>query len=117
MIYISGAVTNNPNYKQKFAEAEIRLKKAGYKEIINPVKIMANLPPETPYKTYLDISLFLLRDCSEIYMLKGWQDSKGATLEYTYAKAVGMKIVFEDEKYDDPETRWHKPYFDELKGM
>lgn len=111
MIYISGAVTNNPNYKQEFAEAEIRLKKAGYKEIINPVKIMANLPPETPYKVYMDLSLFLLRDCSEVYMLDGWKNSKGARLEHEYAECAGMKILYEKDEVKEKKYYWRLKNF------
>ena len=36
-IYISGAITNNPNYKEQFAAAEAELTAAGY-ETLNPAK-------------------------------------------------------------------------------
>lgn len=37
-VYISGAITNNPNYKKDFALAEKIAKKCGY-EVVNPASL------------------------------------------------------------------------------
>jgi hypothetical protein len=33
--------------------------------------------------------------CDEIFMLKNWETSKGAKIEFYIADEMGMKIIFE----------------------
>lgn len=88
-VYISGAITNNPNYREDFKCAEAVLKSQGH-AVINPVK---NLGFE--YKDYIDMGLCELMKCDAIYMLKGYEKSNGALLELFYAKTVGLEIIYE----------------------
>ena len=92
-IYISGPITNVIDYKEKFARAEQNLKaKYSDAEIINPT-VLDKLPLE--YDEYMKLDLMLLDMCEGIYMLKDWEDSKGANREYGYALAKGKAIYFE----------------------
>ena len=90
-IYISGAITNDDNYKQKFDNAEKNLINQGY-EVINPSLLDTVLPSGLAYEEYMKIDLCLLEMCDAIYMLKGWENSCGANREYGYALAKNMII-------------------------
>lgn len=92
-VYIAGAISNDPEYFHKFSRAEISLIKAGH-AVINPVK---NLGFE--YREYINMGLCELMHCDAIYLLKGWEKSKGAQLERKYAETVGIKILMETEHY------------------
>lgn len=98
-IYIAGKITGETNYLKKFDSAEAWLNEHGYKGmVINPAKISAGLPPEsTTYKDYIHIGLSMLETCEAIFMLKGWEESLGASLELQYAMTLGYKVLYEEE--------------------
>lgn len=104
MIYISGPITRTDDYMERFTAVEKELTEKGY-AVVNPARYNAQLPEETTYKDYMRVSLALLEACSSIYMLNGWQDSKGARLEHAYAEAMGINVMYQastlliDEKH------------------
>lgn len=94
-IYISGPITNVLDYKEKFDQAEKHLKaKYPNAEIINPTMIV--LPESCTHEDYMNIDFMLLDLCSAIYLLSGWEWSKGSCMEYGYAVAKDMIILKEE---------------------
>lgn len=94
-IYISGPITNVQDYKYKFdrAEKKIRVENCNA-EIINPTMVV--LPETCTHEDYMKIDFMLLDLADSIYMLKGWDKSKGACMEYGYAMAKDKIIMFEE---------------------
>lgn len=88
-IYIAGAISTNPNYEKQFEEAENLLLDQGH-AVVNPVKNLG-----FDYKDYIDMGLCELMHCEAIYLLPGWEKSKGAQLEALYAETVGLSIIKE----------------------
>ena len=88
-IYIAGAITNNPNYREQFKQTEERLTAKGH-TVINPCKNEG-----FTYREYINMGLCELMHCDAIYMLSGWESSVGAKLEYEYAKAVELRIIYQ----------------------
>lgn len=93
-IYISGAITGTSDYMERFAKAERDLEEAGC-EVINPAKVNAQLPKSTTHEEYMKMSLCMLEMCDSIYMLNGWQLSKGANMELRKAKELGIAIYYQ----------------------
>lgn len=91
IIYISGRISNNPNYKEEFKKAEGWLIKNDYTPI-NPTRIeISNLT----YNQYMILGYELIKMSDAIFMLGGWQDSKGACAELSYAKSLGKKVIYQ----------------------
>lgn len=89
-VYIAGAISNNNMYLTQFENAETYLQSLGYTPL-NPVKHIG-----FDYKDYIDMGLAELSKCDVIYLLKGWENSKGARLEKQYAETVGLEITYEE---------------------
>ncbi len=95
MTYISGPMTGLPDYNKKaFDKAERFLQCVGHKTV-NPHDITNRLG-ETTYEEYLKADIIeMLTKCNAIYMLKGFEQSKGAKLELEIAKACGLNVMFD----------------------
>lgn len=93
-IYISGKITGDSGYIEKFkaAEKEIRQQYKGC-EVINPAVILQTMPESTTYAEYIKISICLLDMCDSVYMLPDWKESKGAYMEYHRAFDMGYEIL------------------------
>ena len=90
-IYISGQITDSPNYMTDFAAAELMLTEKGH-SVVNPAKVLKEMPEDTNYDTYMNMSMEMLKSCDAIYMLKGWKNSRGANREYGYALGAELEI-------------------------
>lgn len=91
-VYISGAITGNPNYKEQFREVEEKLKKKGY-ITINPANLESVMPEDASHREYMDVCIELLHMSDAICMVPGWRGSKGAEKEYEYAILRGRKFL------------------------
>ena len=99
-IYISGKITGTTDYIERFAAAEEKLTAAGF-VTVNPARVNGELPQETTYDEYMAMSLTMLDMCQAIYMLDGWEDSTGASIEFEKACGTKKMIFFESEVMDE----------------
>lgn len=95
-IYIAGPMTGLPefNYPAFNAEAK-RLRALGY-EVENPAENPA--PACKTWAGYMRKALPQMLSCDAVALLPGWQSSKGARLEITVARELGMRVL-STEKY------------------
>ena len=119
-IYCSGPITNMPNHNRAaFDAAEKRLTAQGH-FVINPHRISAlfgtaeelaksfgllynlpcsaNLPPwdhridESLARAVMDADLAAVRSCDAIYLLREWENSRGAKKELAEAIKCGLEV-------------------------
>jgi len=98
-IYISGQVTGDKNYKYKFKRAE--------EELSSKYALFEPKVESMPSKDYLRLNdknwdecmiecLKCLDSCDTIYMLRDWEDSKGACIEIGYALGQHKTVIFQE---------------------
>lgn len=90
-IYIAGKITGCKEARKIFKEAEVIILNQGNTPL-NPMKNIG-----FNYKDYITMGIVELSMCDAIYMLKGWEESKGAVLEHHYANVVGLDVIYQDE--------------------
>jgi hypothetical protein len=95
-VYISGPISGLPNdNREAFASAAAWLRSAGH-DPINPLEIADRLPLDSAWADYMREDLRAMLDAEAVYLLPGWQMSRGACLEYRVAEALGMTIAHHD---------------------
>lgn len=88
VVFLSGAVTLDKNYREKFGLAEQVLNKMGY-IVLNP----AVLPDGLEYDEYLRITLAMLGEADGVCVFDDWSESNGARVEIEEALHKDMPIV------------------------
>lgn len=91
-VYIAGPMTGYPDCNfQAFHAAAERLAAAGW-AVFNPAENFGGRK-DLPREEYLRLDLAALAQCDAIAMLPGWEDSRGAKLEYLVAHEMGCTII------------------------
>lgn len=86
--YLSGPITGYPNHNnEEFAIQAGFLRAHGYR-IVNPCA----LPHLPSWHANLKRDIKRLMNCKGIFVLKGWQASKGAVLEVFICIILGMPV-------------------------
>ena len=117
-VYCSGPMTGHPDLNRPaFDAAERRLSEQGH-FVINPVNIsvmfgtaeelaksFAALYGQTPFggfgyspslaRAVMDADLAAVRSCDAIYLLRGWETSRGAKRELAEALQYNLEIIQE----------------------
>lgn len=96
-IYISGPITGTRDYMRRFQDLENALVAAGH-TVLNPARVMANLPMGTTHEEYMRTSITLMSMCDTVFFQNGWEDSMGCREEMDYAVQHRLTIVFQGGK-------------------
>lgn len=115
VVYIAGPMTGMPNFNRRaFRIAEQMLRNLGFRPV-NP----AMLPIDLPDEAYMPICKAMLEQCQAIYLLTGWEQSKGALQEMQWAMELGLKkleapdLVVPDKEEDTTDDEYEQFDYDE----
>jgi len=96
MIYISGKMTGVKDFNYpEFNRVAKDLRALGF-EVFNPAEIKIDpkiTHPKAIWKAYMKQCIPAIKKCSSIYLLKDWEDSKGAKLELKRAIELDLKVI------------------------
>lgn len=91
-IYISGAISSDPDYKRKFDFWENLVLLNGASRCINPTNLLK--PIGHTYEEYMEVDLIFVRRCEMILMLPCYKNSPGAKAELAFAQSLKKEVVF-----------------------
>ena len=99
-VYVSGAISNRirANRIRVFAEVSERLRARGH-TVVNPLDRQPDADGHHPesveyWRASLKLDIVRLLACDAVYMLVGWRNSRGARLERTIAKRLGLRVIY-----------------------
>ena len=112
-IYVAGPMSGYPGLNwDAFDRKEKELTNAGW-DVVNPAKMDQDmgLDPENlgeyDYEDAARRDIEALRSCDAIYLMSGFQFSKGACWERALAKYWGLKRYYEIPREDHEQERFH----------
>lgn len=108
-IYLSGKITGDPNYMEKFAivAQELRISYPNAK-VFNPARELngisdslkkAGINEKNAHDILLEICLKVMEEYEAIAFMPDWGDSEGATLEVVTALRRKMKMIQLSEEW------------------
>lgn len=98
IVYISGAISNDSDYIEKFYKCEKMLIDRYGCKVYNPVRETQKEFKEPEKIVWSTLMLFVLADltsCTHIYMLDDWQESSGAKIEWIWAIKNNIEVIYE----------------------
>lgn len=91
-LYISGPITGIENYRRIFQGAKDALLAKGY-DVVNPAELTEVIGDSFSYDEIMRIDLDLLERCDVLVQIPGWEESRGANIEYGYALGTEKIIL------------------------
>lgn len=92
--YLSGPISGNPNARKQFAQAQWQVEALGY-EVINPAELPPAVPGDESFESFMvrDIDILLHGGIDVVVLLPRWIYSRGASVEVTVARAIGLPLL------------------------
>lgn len=92
-IYVAGPMTGIPKLNfPAFHAAAAALRAEGH-HVENPAEI--NADPEAQWLDCMRMDIARLVTCDAVYMLLGWEKSRGALVEHTLATGLGLHVLYD----------------------
>jgi len=95
--YISGPMSGLPelNYPAFFA-AEEQLS-SSFSKILNPARLTLDEGQSNTWENWMRKAIAMMTEATHVFLLPGWQNSKGARLEVLIAESLGLTIISQND--------------------
>jgi len=95
-VYIAGPIKGNDSARECFALAAKMLRDLGKYEVVNPFELnVSAIEADAGYAAYMRADLKALVGCDAIHLLRGWENSAGARLEFQVAQMCGLLVTYQ----------------------
>lgn len=95
-VYISGPIAGYDINERKLAFLKVQrmLETIGYQPV-NPFD--NGVPDDEHWRVHMKADIAMLVQCDAIYMMPGWELSKGCKLELDVATSCGIRLMLESQ--------------------
>lgn len=95
-VYISGPIAGYDIEERKLAFLKVQhmLESLGYAPV-NPFD--NGVPDDAHWREHMRADIAMLLQCESIYMMPGWEFSKGCKLELDVASSCGIRLMLESQ--------------------
>ena len=95
-VYVSGPIAGYDLQERKMAFLKVQhmLESLGY-EVSNPFD--NGVPDDAHWREHMRADIAMLLQCQSIYMMPGWEFSKGCKLELDVATSCGIRLMIESQ--------------------
>ena len=91
-IYIAGKITGDPDYRVKFAQAELEIARKGHVPV-NPAQVLGE--EGWTWEDFMRETGILQSKCAASYFLPDWTESRGARLEHEKALRESQVVYYD----------------------
>lgn len=92
VVFIAGPMTGYHNFNCDEFNTEARILEERGFTVLNP----AMLPDGLKHEQYLNITISMLEQADAVFLLNGWEKSRGATREFDRADELGLLFLYQD---------------------
>lgn len=93
-VYIAGPITGIPNNNRRAFDAAVKHLREGGRDPVSPAELEEKIGAGHPWQVYMNRALSLMLDCEAVFVLPGWQRSRGASLEVYVATQIALPVHF-----------------------
>jgi len=95
--FISGGITNVPDYENNFLEAVYQLKTLGFNAFDPSAMFKTAQKHGACFKTdqWMEICCAVIKQCDAVYFLNNWESSNGAGKEHAFAERLKIPMLYQ----------------------
>lgn len=114
-VYISGPMTGLPDFNYPAFKAAAELLRAKGIEVENPAE--NPIPDCGSWAGYMRFALVQICRCDAVFMLPGWEKSKGARLELHVAQQLGLQVLYHTSSLTSASNITSVTYLPEVRTL
>lgn len=102
LVYIAGPIANSDDFCERFRQARLEVAQLGYQPVcpieLNGIDEDSRKEDTENRRVYFRKDIHALVECEGIYLLRNWENSRGARLEKLIADGLDMFILYQPDE-------------------
>lgn len=97
-LYVAGPVSGTTDYSERFRQGCMEVAQLGYVPV-SPLEVFTSedTTSEETWQLAIRADIRALLECHGAFMLRNWEDSRGARLEHYIAVSLDMLVLYQGD--------------------